>query len=162
MIRGVVDASPLILLGKIQRLELLGKIFSEVVVPFEVAREVKSGPRDDPAALWFMSPGSGVSFISEPNVLPEIEKWDLGKGESAVISFCVAGDSSYRAILDDRAGRRCAQVFGIRYMGTLGILIRAKNLGLIDDLEKDIFELQSVGANLSPALIQEALRLGNP
>ncbi|HCA96836.1 MAG TPA: DUF3368 domain-containing protein, partial [Cyanobacteria bacterium UBA9226] len=40
------------------------------------------------------------------DVAPEVAAWDLGKGESAVLSFALK-NSGFVAIIDDRAARRC-------------------------------------------------------
>lgn len=53
----VVNASPLILLGKIARLSLLAELSERVVIPHEVALEIDAGPAADPARLWLAAEG---------------------------------------------------------------------------------------------------------
>jgi predicted nucleic acid-binding protein len=56
--------------------------------------------------------------------------WDLGAGESAVISAATERPGAI-AILDDLAARRCAQAHGISITGTLGLVLLARKQGLI-------------------------------
>jgi predicted nucleic acid-binding protein len=56
--------------------------------------------------------------------------WDLGSGESAVISAASTRAGAV-AVLDDLAARRCAQAHGMPITGTLGLVLLAKKRGLI-------------------------------
>jgi predicted nucleic acid-binding protein len=47
----VVNASPLIVLARINQLLLLQHVAGELVVPAGVAKEIAQGPEDDPARL---------------------------------------------------------------------------------------------------------------
>ena len=63
--------------------------------------------------------------------LPEILAWDLGKGETAVLSYALT-NPGWTAIIDDRAARKCAMSFSIPIKGTLAVVILAKKHGLVD------------------------------
>jgi predicted nucleic acid-binding protein len=80
----VVNASPLILLGKIARLSLLAELSERVVIPHEVALEIDAGPVTDPARLWLAALGRSLVTLPESFDL-RVVAWDLGKGETAVI-----------------------------------------------------------------------------
>lgn len=82
----------------------------------------------------------------------------MGAGETAVLSLALA-DHGSAVVLDDLAARNFAMTFDIPLLGTLGLLLRAKNLGLIGQLAPHIRQLESVGANLSQSVIQRALYL---
>jgi hypothetical protein len=78
--RWVVNASPLIVLGKIDRIDLICSLADEFVVPMGVAEEIADGPADDPARLWIEGEGAGRVVIVE-SVAPIIAAWDLGPGK---------------------------------------------------------------------------------
>jgi len=81
----VVNASPLICLGKIGRLDWLTATSLEVVIPSAVAREIEAGPSEDAARLWLES--AGKAFVRDAAVVDEmIAGWDLGRGESEVLA----------------------------------------------------------------------------
>ena len=86
----VVNASPLILLGKIGALSLLPKLGGQVVIPCEVAAEIEAGPSDDAARLWLG--GEGRTFVVGPvRFDPRVLAWDLGAGDA----LCLA-DTDYQ------------------------------------------------------------------
>jgi predicted nucleic acid-binding protein len=101
----------------------------------------------------------GSAFVvPDPHIPPEILAWDLGAGETAVISRAMICDSPI-CVLDDLAARNCAAVFQVPVIGTLGILLKAKVAGLIPSLRPEIDELVTAGSMLSQQIIKEALEL---
>lgn len=89
---------------------------------------------------------------------PGVLKWGLGSGETAVISHAIALTGSV-AVLDDLAARTCAGKYGVRVIGSLGVLLKAKDLSLIAVLKPELQRLMKVGSQLHPALVQKALAL---
>jgi predicted nucleic acid-binding protein len=146
-----INASPLIVLFKSQQAELLPQLFEEILVPDAVWSEVTASGQDDvasrqlPTRTWARK--TEVGLIS-----PQITTWDLGKGESAVISLALSTPDC-RAIIDDRAARRCAQALGIATLGTGAILILAKRRGLISAVSPRIQALRDAGLWLSEELV---------
>jgi predicted nucleic acid-binding protein len=121
----VVNASPLIALGHAGMLDLLEQLPSELIVPVAVAEEILAGP-EDPA---HRAMASGWGPRRSTTVPASVAEWSLGKGESAVLSLAL--DVGATAVLDDRNARRCARTLGVPVIGTLGVILRAKNQGLI-------------------------------
>ena len=66
--------------------------------------------------------------------------WNIGKGESEVISY-VKSNSSLVAVIDDASARKCAETIDIQYIGTVGILLKAKKEKLISSLKTEMNEL---------------------
>jgi predicted nucleic acid-binding protein len=62
-------------------------------------------------------------------------------------------------ILDERLARRRARRLGLSMTGTLGILLRAKELGLVSAIAPFVNDLRQGGIQLSDAVVTEALRL---
>jgi predicted nucleic acid-binding protein len=100
----VLNASPLIILAKIDQLILLRHLCEEMVVPGGVAGEIARGPEDDPARQWLQFAGKGLIREVGP-IPPVILAWNLGQGESEVITWAYK-NPDYEAILDDRAARK--------------------------------------------------------
>lgn len=154
----IVNASPLILLGKIDRLDLIEKLCPFFVIPTAVSLEILAGPDDDPAKVWIQSATVCARVVPNPTIPEEIIAWDLGAGETSVIALASALTSSI-CILDDLAARNCAEVFQLRVIGTLGILLKAKAAGLVPRLQPEIDRLVSAGSMLAPSVIHKALGL---
>lgn len=154
----IFNASPLILLGKIGRLDIVEQLNPAYAIPSAVVDELGAGPDDDPAKLWLAQPSSGRKILGAIATPSHLMAWDLGAGETAVLSHCIT-ESGCRAILDDRAARNCAEVYDIPVAGTVGLLIRAKRAGLITLLKPELIRLVQSGSLLSGNVIDEALRL---
>lgn len=152
--RWVLNASPLIVLGKIERLDLLPQLADEHVAPFAVLAEIMAGPEED-AARRFLSESSfpTVEVVLDPAVVT----WDLGSGETAVLSYALE-HKGWRAVLDDAAARRCARTLGIPVIGTLGIILRARQAGLVSAAAPLLRALQSQGFRLHDDVIRTTLK----
>ena len=153
----VVDASPVILLGDIGQLPLLEVLCEALVVPEAVANEIYAGPREDAAQRWLK--GAGVSYIQiQAHINPIVAAWDLGAGESAVLTWA-RQYQGYEAILDDRAARNCAMTLHIPVRGTLGVILLAKREGLIAQARPLFDLLIKAGLHITPQVLHAALRL---
>lgn len=152
--RWVVNASPLILLGKIQRLDLLEGLAPVLAVPESVILEVEAGANQDTAAHQ-------ASNWARDRKVPDIAlplwvaNWDLGAGESQVIAHSLLVPSV--AVLDDGEARSCAQSRDIPLIGTLGIVLRARKQGLIPAARPLIEQIAAAGSFLHRSLIESAL-----
>ena len=153
----VVNASPLILLGKIGRIDLLLHLGTRIVVPEGVAVELRAGPVADPAKAWIEGPGAGLIRPVDA-VDPLVAAWDLGLGESHVLTLCRTLAAS-EAILDDRAARNCAAALGVPVRGTVALVVLAKRRGIISQARPLLDALLDQGIRLDSALVEEALRL---
>lgn len=153
--RWVVNASPLIVFGKIGQLELLTHLPSEIVVPHAVANEILAGPENDAARLAIEAEIFQLVDVQEPT--PELAAWDLGAGETAVISYVLA-NPGWTAILDDGAARKCAITFDIEVKGSLAVVILAKKRGLISQAKQVLHTMQEVGLRLDERTIRQALK----
>lgn len=124
--RWVINASPLIVLAKIEHLHLIPALADEFVIPDTVITEIQNGPDGDAARRYVESNVPTAEVIPQREVLA----WDLGAGETGVLSFAIQ-NPGWKAVVDDGLARRCARTLSIPLIGTLGIVIRAKQAGLI-------------------------------
>jgi predicted nucleic acid-binding protein len=153
--RWVINASPLIVFGKIGQLDLLTRLPNEIVVPQAVANEIVVGPENDAARLAIEA--EMFRLIEVQELTPELAAWDLGLGETAVLSYALA-NPSWTAILDDGAARKCAVTFGIDVKGSLAIVILAKKRGLIPQAKQLLHTMQEVGLRLDERTIRQVLK----
>ena len=61
-------------------------------------------------------------------------------------------------VIDDRAGRRCAEAHRITLLGTVGLVILAKRLGRISKARPMIEDLRRPGLFVTDAVISDALK----
>jgi predicted nucleic acid-binding protein len=153
----VVNASPLVILGKISRIDLLDKLTETFVIPRAVAIEIDKGVANDPAKRWLAK--DGTKFIVEtPQVDTIIANWDLGFGESHVLSWALTYND-YEAIIDDLAARKCAKILDIPVRGTLGVLLLAKKNGLIPEITPLLDDISAAGLRIAPNLLDAVRKL---
>lgn len=150
----VINASPIILYARIGRLNVIERLAPRVIIPATVIEEIQAGIRKDGTvkdatawALQYQQPD-----ISIPTT---VERWDLGQGESQVISFCLQGERW--AVLDDRMARRCISAHGLNMIGSLGMILRARKLGLIDAARPWVYKLKDEGMYVEVSLVERAL-----
>jgi predicted nucleic acid-binding protein len=126
----VTNTSPLILLAKIERLDLLGQLYETVLVPSSVYDEIRirSGRETEQVQTLIQSNMLHLrrAIADMVNSLPV----DLGRGERETIALAIETDADL-VVVDDQEGRRIARNRGLRVTGTIGILIEARERGLI-------------------------------
>jgi predicted nucleic acid-binding protein len=96
--RWVVNASPLILLGKAEQIELLGALAGEVAVPKAVIREVSAKP-DGERTVQTLATIESAIFVDDEVPPVNILSWDLGHGETQVIFSDAYALKKWRGIL---------------------------------------------------------------
>jgi len=84
---------------------------------------------------------------------PRVEAWNLGAGETAVLSYALASPP-VRAIIDDASARRCARTLSIPMLGTGGVLLLAKRRGLVPSVAEGLERLRTAGLWLSDDLVR--------
>lgn len=147
----VVNASPLILLFKSDLEHLLSELFSEIVVPEAVWNEIQRG--GDAASRKLLDNEKTWITRRAIQIPNEILVWNLGDGESEVLSWAFA-NKDFRAMVDDKAARNCAQTLKIKTLGTGGMLVLAKKHGLIDSVGEALRKLETAGLYISDEVIK--------
>lgn len=147
----VINASPLILLYNSDSSFVLPELFKEIMVPDAVWREIVETSNDDKAAR--LAPQSQWLKKVSVSALTDILRWDLGSGETEVLSFALI-NSAYVPVLDDSAAKKCATAFGISTLGTGSVLILAKEKGLIDSVGSAMHKLRNAGMWISDSVVE--------
>lgn len=151
----VVNASPLIVLARAGRIDLLALAGTPIHVPESVSREVRAHSDDAALALdtvvWLQT-------VPDSEMMPLVRGWDLGPGESAVLEWAQANRPA-RAIIDDYAARKLANVLGVQVTGTLGLALLARKQGKVPLARLLVEELTRAGLYLSKPVVERALRL---
>ena len=155
----VVNASPLIILAKVDQILLLKDLCEEMTIPSGVKEEIDEGPENDPARIWLKSDGGKWVRDSGP-INPVISAWDLGQGETEVLNWAYE-HPGYEVILDDKAAKNCASSVHIKVHGTIGIILLAKQEGIIEKVSPILNQLPRVGFRIQPAILAAAKKLAH-
>ena len=92
----------------------------------------------------------------DATLAPQVLAWDLGIGETAVLSYALE-ESGWTVIVDDAAARKCARSFALPFKGTLAVVILAKQHDLIPSAANVLRSLLEGGFRLDEAIILEVL-----
>ena len=142
----IVNASPIIVLFKSHLENILPLLFQKIMMPTTVYDEITLYAPYDRAALNL--PGADWYNKVEVTNDEKIIAWDLGKGESSVLSFAL-NNPEYRAVIDDKAARKCARTYNIFTLGTGSILVLAKRISIIPSIEEAIQKVKDSGLWIS-------------
>ena len=141
------NTSCLIALDNIGKLDILHRLYSTVHISEEVA--VEFGVH---VPNWIQV--HSVQDITKLNILHNLV--DLGEASTIALA-CQFDDVTL--ILDDRKARKLADNLNLRFTGLLGVLIKAKQTGIIDSVEDMLALLKTAGFRFSLAMELQALRL---
>ncbi len=148
----VVNTGPLVALGRIGALDIIGRLPIEFMAPRQVADEIEEGVRrGHPVGmpLW-------VKVVALRGSLSPLGINTLDVGEAAVIQLAVEL-SIERVCIDEWRGRRAAASVGLKVTGSLGLLGRAKHLGLISVVRPWTEKLAAMGIHYHPDLLSKFL-----
>ena len=148
----VSDNSPLNLLVRISCQEVLADLFERVVVPTEVAQEMRHEAAPAEVSDFINNPPAWLEIKSPKCLLPLLE---LDLGERAAISLAMELKSPL--LIDERIGRRIAREHGLDVVGAVGILELAADRGLISDLQEVHAKILKLNFHVSPTILAESL-----
>ncbi len=153
----ISDSSLLIHLSQIGCLNILKELFGKILIPPAVYREVvidgleRPGSREVKEASW-------IKVVEVRNMhLKRILQLSLDEGEAETIVLALEINAD-RVLLDDREARLQAKRLGLRVTGTLGVLLRAKKLGLVGSLKEELNKLRESGFRISKDLEEDILK----
>lgn len=156
----VADATPLITLMKLARLDMLEALFKDVLIPEAVYSELTiNSDYVDEAKQIESSPFIKVVSVKEPkavDVLRRSSGLDLGESEAIVY----ADDNNADVLLMDEAkGRQVAKAMGIYIMGTVGVLLFACDEKILsgDDVKDALEKLRKSDRHIGDDIIKYAL-----
>lgn len=141
----ISDSSTIIALYDLGKLDLLQKLYKTVTVTPQVSTEVLISLPE-----WFKT-----KYLKDDVKFAELrEKLDIGEASAIALSL---ENKNSKLIIDETKGRNIAQSLNIPIIGTVGILILAYKKEMIDDLEKNLFQLKENGFYISDKVIAKAL-----
>lgn len=155
----VSDTSPIRALHHLGLLELLPKLFGQIMVPPAVAEELRAiRARFHPIDI------AGITHFSIviPGNVQQVStlKSELDPGEAEAISLAL--ERHALLLIDEAAGRRRASALGVRTTGVIGVLIEAKNAGHIAQVMPALQRLrEELGFYLSEDLLKKVRELCN-
>jgi len=146
------DSSALIALSAMDRLDILEKLFNKVYVPKAVYEEVTKSNKAESKKLKLFLKDKVIEVKSH------IVKIGLGKGELESIVLYQELNAKF-LLIDDKRAKKFAQLNSINTIGSLGVILLAKESGLIDSVKKDLEKLKDKNLYISKELINKVIKL---
>ena len=152
----VADAGPLIALARIGQIELLRRIYGEVLIPSAVLDELALSSGRPGAIVLEDAVKSGWILKQCATLKAAVAELTpfLGRGEAEAIVLAKQEHPQF-LLIDDAKGRAAARRQDIPTVGVAGVLLAAKALGEIDAVKPILDDLSNVGYRLSAWLISE-------
>ena len=154
--RLVSNTGPIIALSSIDHLEILKKIFEEVIVPEPVHHEIMQGGKDF-AGLGFYRKATWIKVESLADPIEPLLGTLLDKGEASVIHLAREKGADF-VLIDERKARKIARkIYGNRVVGSARILVEAKHRGLISNVREALEGMRSAGYWIHDDIVKTAL-----
>ena len=153
----VADATPLIGLARIDYLNLLSKLFNHIIIPQAVYAEVVTNAPQRPGAdaikqaTWIQ-----VKSVADQNKVAYLRA-DLDPGEAEALVLAEELSAGW-LLLDEPKARLAAQLLGMRFIGTVGLLLLAKQQGHITEVRPLLNALMMQNFHLSQRIYQAVLK----
>jgi predicted nucleic acid-binding protein len=145
----ISDTSVLILFHKIGELNLLQKIYGELITTPEVAEEF-GGDLPDWIEVKSASDSKYQTFLET----------QIDRGEASAIALATDYEDIL-LLLDDLKARKLAIKMNFKISGTLGVIYKAKQLGMIDKVKPMIDKISNTNFRIADNIVNEILRLNN-
>ena len=125
----IVDAGPIFSLAVIDKLQILDQVFNQVTIPRAVWKEItldKTTTFYNLIETYFKTKIVDIKGFNELTFV-----MDYGESESVILYKELNADF---LLIDDKKARNIAENFNVRCVGTLGVLSKAKEAGMIEHL----------------------------
>ena len=124
------------------RMEILKTIFKELHVPMAVHSEIEAYFSGD--YQWQRCLDEGFIIRTEIQTSPKIKELmiHLHRGEAEALCLCIENNAKL-CLLDDKDARIVARLNKIPISGTLGVLMKAKKMGIIESVKDFMDQLRT-------------------
>lgn len=159
----IVNSSPLIYLGKLGLLDLLQRLFDQVLTVDTVKKEVLDVAAPEYAILkdaftdWLI-----ISEAPKSPLKDRLDEMGLHQGEidALLLAYHTKRKTDSVIVIDDLAARDVARTLGLRATGTVGIILSATKRGILskeDSQTKIRFLVEETSFHMSTALYSRVI-----
>ncbi len=149
----IADTGALISLIHLGRIDLIEKVFGEFFIAKAVWKELNAYDNPDFDRTVLLRLESKVKQINSRNHL--LMLMDYGESESVILYEEIGADY---LLIDDNKARTVAESLNVNCIGTLGLLVKAKQKGLIVELKPLFEKLIRTGRHFSKKLLNDLLK----
>lgn len=144
----LIDTSCFILLEKIGAISLLERVFEQKRI---VTTNIVAEEYEETLPQWIY-----IEKVSNQHYLRFL-RLEVDRGEASIIALAIEKDNAI-LVLDDLKARKLAKTLQLRYTGTLGILLKAKQKGIIPSLRSYLEKAQKTNFRFSQKIFDDILK----
>jgi predicted nucleic acid-binding protein len=154
----VADTTPVNYLILIGAIDVLPKLYGQVIIPPAVREELTHGHAPATVRDWIAHPPYWLEVLSPLPVSDAVlAKLDAGEREAIALTEQLSiSEESIQFIVDEMLGRREAEGRGLSVIGTIGVLRLAADEGLLD-LRSVVEQLRQTSFHISPAILSRLM-----
>lgn len=130
MLEIISNATPLIAFSKIGQLPLMQELVGELLIPEIVAQEISDYRASGPGSIEFVKESWIRIKPLESETQMQLLLPTLDRGEAATIALALECQASL-ILMDELTGRKVAESLQLKVSGSVGLLIKAKQIGAI-------------------------------
>jgi predicted nucleic acid-binding protein len=145
----ISDTSCFIILTNIGELDLLYKVYGQITTTIEIANEY-----GEKLPEWVE-----IKDVKD-KYRQQLLEMQIDKGESSAITLALETPDS-TLILDDYKARKIAEQLRLSYTGTIGVIIKAKLMGIIPSIKPFLERLRQTDFRISSEIELQALKEAN-
>lgn len=156
----ISDTTALSNLLRINQLQLLPKLYGNIIIPETVFDELQTlesfnvSIKPINQASWIK-----IKYVTNRLMLSDlVNKNNLDLGEAEAIALSIELQAN-RLLIDEKKGRTIARQYNLSIVGTLGILLEAKTKGFLSNITKEMDKLLKIGFWIHPTLYKKIQRL---
>lgn len=145
------NTTPMIALSSIQRLDLLPRLFGHIHLVNEVVDECEAGGTITVPSLRGLA---WLTIVESTPISHSSLLLELDKGEKHTLDMAQKYQADW-VLIDEKIGRNMAEYLGLKVTGTLGVLLKAKQQGLIPSFLDSVKAMRAQGIYYQTALINK-------
>lgn len=153
----ITNTSPLLLLAKIRRLDLLRQLFDEILIAGAVYEEINAKLACETKEINVLIQTKVIYLREARTDIVKNLPVDLGKGERETIALAIETNADL-VVMDDQEGRRLARSQGLSITGTVGVLIEARERKLVASIRQEMDHLIEAGMWLDEGFYHRILQ----
>lgn len=152
----VSNTTPIISLLKIESLSILPDLYRKIIIPEEVFNEIENGKNKPYYTDLLKLNWIEIMPIKDKKSLSYFLDLDKGEAETIILANEIDADL---VIIDERLGRFHAKHANLKITGTLGVLLKAKQQGIIDSIKPLLKKLIENEIWLNDTLVERVIKL---
>ena len=154
----VSNTTPLIGLAVVDQFDLLAHLFGKITIPTAVYQEAVVFGREQGGAKQEVSTANWIEVVSIRDQLAvDVLLDELDRGEAETIVLARELNAAW-VLMDEKKGRRKLDGMGIAKVGTIGLLLKGKQIGYLDRLQPYLEQLRRKGFSVSQTVINNVLQ----